>query len=178
MIQTTADIIETIENDNMEQISLLLRDLIKTHRVGEGNTLRQLHKRYMLESVPIYDRKQSAYEKIDRRTASDFYGDIVDTKTGYMGNAVSIDLDREEYTNNGVLNESDFDADKDAMHNFFLDNASEDQNSSRTGSLTHTHKSHTNTHTHKHTHAHAHTLFSPAGFGRPSHPGVRATHST
>ena len=129
MIQTTADIIETIENDNMEQISLLLRDLIKTHRVGEGNTLRQLHKRYMLESVPIYDRKQSAYEKIDRRTASDFYGDIVDTKTGYMGNAVSIDLDREEYINNGVFNESDFDADKDAMHNFFLDNASEDQNS-------------------------------------------------
>ena len=128
-MQTTDDIIRTIENDVAEQVSAMLRDLIKTHRLGEGRALHQLHRRYMLESAPIYDRKPSAYEKVDRRTANDFYADIVDTKAGYMGNAVSIDLDREKYTRNGTFDEVDFDADKDMMSNFFMDNASEDQNS-------------------------------------------------
>ena len=128
-MQTTDDIIRTIENDVAEQVSAMLRDLIKTHRLGEGRALHQLHRRYMLESAPIYDRKPASYEKVDRRTANDFYADIVDTKAGYMGNAVSIDLDREKYTRNGTFDEVDFDADKDMMSNFFMDNASEDQNS-------------------------------------------------
>lgn len=128
-MQTTRDIIAIIEKDGAEQISIMLRDLVKTHRLGDGMKLKQLYKRYMLEDVPIKKREPASYEKVDRRTANDFYGDIVDTKTGYMGNAVSIDLDREKYQVNGVLNESAFDGDNETLHNFSLDNASEDQNS-------------------------------------------------
>jgi SPP1 family phage portal protein len=128
-MQTTQDILTLIESDNLDTISMMLEDLVKTHRLGEGNSLRQLYKRYMLKNVPIYERKPLPYEKIDRRTANDFYGDIVDTKAGYMGNSVSVDLDRAAYDRDGVFDESDYEADMEWLNNFSLDNDSEDRNS-------------------------------------------------
>jgi SPP1 family phage portal protein len=129
MMQTTADIVSIIQNDNMNDISMLLRDLVKTHRLGEAQELRRLYKRYMLESVPIYDRKPANFEKVDRRTANDFFGDIVDTKTGYMGNQVSIDLDKEKYNRDGVFDEADYEADSQMLYDFAIDNYAEDRNS-------------------------------------------------
>lgn len=128
-MQTTQDIVSIIQSDNLDSISALLRDLVKTHRLGEGNTLRQMHKRYMMQSVPIYNRKPLPFEKVDRRTANDFYGDIVDTKTGYMGNAVSIDLDRIRYERDGEFDEVDYKSDGEYLADFALENNSEDKNS-------------------------------------------------
>lgn len=129
MIQTTEQINAIIETDLDEVTSKMLRDLIKEHRTNVGKRQQNLWMRYTMQDVPIYNREPAAYEKVDRRTANDFYGDIVDTKVGYMGNEVTVSLDRGEYTQGGALNEDLFTVDRDALRGFALENAAEDQNS-------------------------------------------------
>lgn len=128
MIQTTSDITRVIEQDQTEIISKMLADLIKEHK-PTADRQRKLWMRYTLEDAPIYHRKPANYEKVDRRTANDFYADIVDTKAGYMGNEVSVSLDRGEYKSGDQVNETAFDSNREVMHRFAMRNATEDLNS-------------------------------------------------
>jgi SPP1 family phage portal protein len=98
MPQTTDDIVKAIQSDVEGITSKMLADLIETHQMKTGKRQKSLWDRYTLEDVPIYHRKQAKWIKIDRKIADDFYANIVDTKTGYMGNEVVVSLNREEYT--------------------------------------------------------------------------------
>ena len=133
MIQTTDDIIATINSDVEGVTSLMLKDLIKTHMMDEGRKRKALWERYTLTDVPIYHRKQTSYTKVDRKIANDFYADIVDTKQGYMGNEVTITVNREEYKVKGELNESEYDKDRLHLRDFQRKTSSEDQNSEMVG---------------------------------------------
>ena len=129
MIQTTEDIIQVIERNQEELTSRMLKELITDHRSGDGNRVRGLWERYKLANAEILSRVPAAYEKVDRRIANDFYADVVDTKTGYMGNEVTVSLDRENFKTDGVLNEEEFGDQRKWLRMFQLMNSVEDQNS-------------------------------------------------
>jgi len=128
-MQTTEDIIKAIENDDFAVTSLMLRDLIETHLTGEGKHIKDLWKRYTLEDVPIYHHKVANYTKVNEKLAHDFYADVVDTKTGYMGNEVTTSINRETYKTNNVVNESEYSKDRLFLHDWNRSVYSEDKNS-------------------------------------------------
>ena len=129
MIQTTKDIVEVIEQDKIEITSQMLKHLIQEHREGDGKKRRKLWDRYELEDADIFHREPANYEKVDRKVANDFYADIVDTKTGYMGNEVTVSLNKEEFKTDDILNEEEYDDRRKWLRMFALQNSAEDQNS-------------------------------------------------
>ena len=129
MIQTTKDILDVIEQNKIEVTSQMLKQIITEHKEGEGKKRRKLWKRYNLEDADIFHRTPANYEKVDRKIANDFYADIVDTKTGYMGNEVTVSLNKEEFKSDNVLNEEEYDEKRKWLRMFALENSSEDQNS-------------------------------------------------
>ena len=129
MIQTTQQITDAIKENNTGVISLMLADLIDEHMRGEGHRTRKLWDRYNQDDVPIQHKTVEAYEKINSKIANDFYGDIVDTKTGYMGNEVTVGLGREAYTLNKNFNESEYDNDRAFLRDWQIETDSLDKNS-------------------------------------------------
>ncbi|KKK48333.1 hypothetical protein LCGC14_3146140, partial [marine sediment metagenome] len=97
MAQTTGDILKAMESDVESITSKMLSDLIKSFRLDKGREYLKLWDRYILKDVPIYHHKVANYTKVNEKIANDFYADIVDTKTGYMGNEVTTSLTREKY---------------------------------------------------------------------------------
>ncbi len=132
-MHTTEDIIKAIESDVMGITSKMLADLIKTFRASKGNDYIKLWKRYTLDDVPIYHHKVANYTKVNEKLAHDFYADIVDTKTGYMGNEVTTSLNREQYKEDGELNEKEYLADREHLRDFQVRTNSEDGNSEMVG---------------------------------------------
>jgi SPP1 family phage portal protein len=104
MVQTTEQIVRIIESGNEDITSKMLADLIEDHRHGEGKRQKALWMRYTLEDAPIMHRVPANYEKVDRKIADDFYADVVDTKVGYMGNDVSVSLDKEKFPDEAEYN--------------------------------------------------------------------------
>lgn len=100
MPQNTADIIKTIQNDNERVVSKMIWDLIDSHERGFGGEARSIYKRYCQDrdGVPVFSRTFANYEKVHRKIPNDFVGDIVDLKTGYMGNEVVVDIDKRKVT--------------------------------------------------------------------------------
>jgi SPP1 family phage portal protein len=129
MPQTTEDILRKIKSDDMAVISLLLSDLIEEHIRGEGNDKKKLWDRYTQKDVPIYHHTVANYTKVNEKIANDFYGDIVDTKTGYMGNEVTTGLSREFYTVNENFNEEEYKRDRKFLRDWQMQTESIDQNS-------------------------------------------------
>ena len=97
MPQTTEDILAAIESDNIAIISDMLKNLITTHKLNEGGEQKQLYERYKqsVEGVPVLTKDYENWEKVHKFLPNDFYGDIVDLKTGYMGNAIIIEVDKD-----------------------------------------------------------------------------------
>ena len=131
MIQTTEQITQIIQSDSESAMLTLIAELVKEHKMGRGKEQRALYDRYMQEKqgVPILSRPKNHLDKVDRRIPNDFFGDIVDTKTGYMGNEVVVELDREKYKNDGEFDELDYDRDNEALRDFQLMNDTLDLNS-------------------------------------------------
>ena len=129
MIQTTQELLDIIETDNEEVTSYMLKDLITAHREGPAKKWLYLWDRYNLDEAEIFHRRQASYEKVDRKIGNDFYADIVDTKTGYMGNEVTVSLNREEMKTDDVLDEEEFKEARKYLRMFSIQNATEDQNS-------------------------------------------------
>ncbi len=96
MPQNTQDIIKALESANENTVSKMLWDLIKTHKLKEGGEQQKLYARYEQthEGVPIYKKQFQNYEKVTERIPNDFFGDIIDLKTGYMGNEIIIEIDK------------------------------------------------------------------------------------
>ena len=129
MAQTTDDILKAIESDNLQVTSLMLSSLIEDHILGEGQRIKNLWKRYRLKDVPIYSHKVANYTKVNEKIAHDFYRDVVDTKTGYMGNEVSTSLNRESYKVDKILNEPEYLKDRLFLREWQNRTYSEDINS-------------------------------------------------
>lgn len=129
MIQTTAEITEAIQGGNIDFTSQMLKHLITEHRGGEGDRIKGLWKRYKLEDPPIKSLPVANYEKVVRRTANDFFADIVDTKAGYMGNQVSVNLNREVYKRGDKIDEERFGRDREKLRLWQIRSYSEDLNS-------------------------------------------------
>jgi len=128
-MQTTADILKAMESDSLQVISLMLTDLIEEHMLGEGKHIRDMWKRYKLKDAPIYSHKVANYTKVNEKIAHDFFADVVDTKTGYMGNEVTTSINKESYKTNDVLNEPDYDRDNTFLRDWNNRNYTEDKNS-------------------------------------------------
>ena len=129
MIQTTEDILAVIKSDSETLTSDLIASLVKDARHNEGARRQKLWDRYNLKNIPIQFKKLANYEKEFDRIANDFYADVVDTKTGYMGNEVTTGLIREEYEVNNNLNEVVYDKDRKFLHDYQVMSNSEDKNS-------------------------------------------------
>ena len=129
MIQTTEDILAVIKSDSETLTSDLIASLVKDARHNEGARRQKLWDRYNLKNIPIQFKKLANYEKEFDRIANDFYADVVDTKTGYMGNEVTTGLIREEYEVNNNLNEVVYDKDRKFLHDYQVMSNSEDSNS-------------------------------------------------
>jgi len=110
MPQTTTDIVNAIAADNELIVSKMLHDLIKEHDISEGARTRKLYLRYKQdkEGVPIFSKEFASYEKVHDKIPNDFYGDIVDLKTGYMGNEIVIEIDQRKVNADEAKNESEF----------------------------------------------------------------------
>jgi len=104
-MQSTQDILDVIARDNETIISNMLHDLIDEHSMGEGRLQSTLYNRYKQErtGVPIFAKKFANYEKAHERIPNDFFGDIIDLKTGYMGNEIVIEIDERKVTQEAEL---------------------------------------------------------------------------
>jgi hypothetical protein len=141
MPQTTEDILRIIEESNADVLSEMLNNLIKEHRREKGDREQTLYKRYIQDkdAVPILTRRKANPMKINEKLGNDFFGDIVDTKTGYMGNEISVELKKDNYYKeepdeetgepHDVLNENDYDVDTQKLKDFSIRNDTEDTNS-------------------------------------------------
>ena len=125
MPQTTRDIINAIETDYEKIISKMLHELIKEHESKEGHRTSRLYLRYKQdpEGVPVYNKEFANYEKVTRKLPNDFYGDIVDLKTGYMGNEIVIGIDEKKISAGELTKENEF------LQDFAKENNTADLNS-------------------------------------------------
>lgn len=118
-----------VEQDETALISAMLEDLIEGHRARTGAKQRALAKRYEQEGLPIQTRRTRNPNKIDERVPNDFYADIVDTKTGYMGNEVLVTLKKERFVTDDGGTVPEYDRLSQALEDFQTLNFAVDQNS-------------------------------------------------
>lgn len=132
-MQTTQDILRAMLSGSDGVTSKMLASLIRDHRANEGHNRQKLWKRYTLTDVPIHHHEVKNYIKVNEKLAHDFYADVVDTKTGYMGNEVTTSLNRDEYKTNDILNESAYQTDRKHLSMYQTETSSEDMNSEMVG---------------------------------------------
>jgi SPP1 family phage portal protein len=115
------DIIEQLHVNEAMLTSEMLRDLVEEQRAprGRGRITKQLESRYDQSKVPIKEKRVANPQKVNEKIPNDFFSDIVDTKQGYMGNEVTVELDPQKYG----------DAENDVVKRFLTLNDSIDQNS-------------------------------------------------
>lgn len=90
----------TISRAANENVSRIISDLIKEHRTQHDRMI-NLYLRYRgdVNGVPIFSRTLPSETKINAQINNDFFGEIIDTKTGYvLGNPI----DYETGIENGV----------------------------------------------------------------------------
>ena len=126
MPQNTQDIIRTIESQNESVVSAMLFDLIDQHKQGDGRVSREAYGRYKQDhaSVPIFNKPVANYEKVHEKLPNDFVGDIVDLKTGYMGNEIIIGVDERKVPEEAARTTAD-----GFLREFATDNSLVDGNS-------------------------------------------------
>jgi SPP1 family phage portal protein len=127
MPQNTQELIRTIESQNEKVISAMLWDLIEEHKLQEGNKQKELDERYRQtrEGVPIFKKKFANYEKVTEKIPDDFFGDIVDLKTGYMGNEIIIGIDARKVENEAERDDDDLFLSEFSQQESLLDENSE-----------------------------------------------------
>ena len=110
MPQNTAEITRLLKSDNQAIISDMLKDLIKSHKMGAGGKSAELYKRYKQDrdGVPVFGKKFQNYEKAHYRIPNDFMGDMIDLKTGYMGSEVTIEVDEKKVGDAEHVTQSEF----------------------------------------------------------------------
>jgi len=114
---------------NGQVTSQIIKDLIADH-APRAVKMKALYKRYRADydGVPIFQRRFEDPNKINNKLNNDFFSDIVDTKVGYFaGQPISYNLDKVSYSSeDGELNEADFQAHKTVLDRFKITNNVED----------------------------------------------------
>lgn len=114
---------------NGQVTSQIIKELISDH-APRASKMRNLYKRYKAEQdgVPIFTRPMPDANKINNRLNNDFFSDIVDTKVGYFaGEPIAYNLDKVSYSSeDGELNEADFQAHNSVLDRFKITNSIED----------------------------------------------------
>ena len=126
---TNEEIIRIAEQGQADLMSDMLEDLIEGHRAHRGAKARELYERYKQENLPIQTRLTRNPNKIDERIPNDYFADIIDTKTGYMGNEVHVELQKERFLDEAGSTVPEYDEIGALIEDFSTLNNSEDQNS-------------------------------------------------
>lgn len=121
----TDDITKRIEIDNIAIQSKTLNALVMEQRLGRGAEIGALEKRYAAKGLPIQTKKVANPQKVNEKLPNDFYGDVVDNKQGYMGNEVTVELDKTKFEEG----DSEYDRASEALHDFATLNDAIDENS-------------------------------------------------
>ena len=114
---------------NGQVTSQIIKDLIADH-APRAAKMKALYKRYRADydGVPIFQRSFEDPNKINNKLNNDFFSDIVDTKVGYFaGEPIAYNLDKVSYSSeDGELNEADFQAHNSVLDRFKITNNIED----------------------------------------------------
>ena len=125
-MQTTKEIITTLEQNQMETTSLMLHDLIKQNEIERAGKEKAFSLRYKQakNGVPVFSKHYQNYEKVSARIPADFFGDIVDVKTGYLGNEISVTVNEKIVENDAErMRQSEW------LHRFGMREHTSDRNS-------------------------------------------------
>lgn len=125
------EIISQLQVNQAEITSNMLRDLVAEARAPKSRQriAHELEERYEQCGIPIQVRESRNPNKIDERVPNDFFSDIIDTKQGYMGNEVGIELDRTPYEDSNGNVSPAYDEHTKVLHDFQTLNDAVDQNS-------------------------------------------------
>ena len=125
-MQTTESIVRAIESDSQTIVSEMLWDLIKAHNTGDGQIQKSMYGRYKQaqEAVPVFRKFYAKWEgKVQEKLPNDFFGDVVDVATGYMGNAITIEFDQKG------IGDQQIDAQEDFLRRWSREESTTDENS-------------------------------------------------
>ena len=125
-MQTTEDILRAMDADNQSVVSDMLWDLIRTHNTGDGQIQKSMYGRYKQSEadVPVFHKFYAKWEgKVTERLPNDFFGDIVDVATGYMGNAITLELDKK------MVGEDEMEAQDEFLRQWSRAESTTDENS-------------------------------------------------
>jgi SPP1 family phage portal protein len=67
--------------------------------------------------VPILERVLANPNKVNNKVPNDFFGDIIDTKQGYMGNQITVEIKKDKYPETQYKTITDFLADYEVLNN-------------------------------------------------------------
>lgn len=116
--QTMDDILKALKAGS-DVTSMILFDLLEEYQ-ARRDTMEALYQRYVGDSrgVPIKTRKLANPNKVNNKLASDFFGDVVDTKVGYFGTGIGVELSKTEYTEGETFREEAYSADADVISDY------------------------------------------------------------
>ena len=126
---TNEEIMQIAEQNRTDLMSAMIEDLVEGHRAHRGGVAKSLFERYQQKNLPIQTRNTRNPNKIDERIPNDYFADIIDTKTGYMGNAVHVEVQKGRFTDESGATVPEFDRVSAAIDDYSNLNDSEDQNS-------------------------------------------------
>ena len=92
--QALTDLTSALVVGNSKVVGDVIEQAISDNEERRGEQI-ELHDRYEGDA-PIFHRKLKNPDKVNNRLFNDFFGDVVDTKQGYMGNSPTVVLDSEE----------------------------------------------------------------------------------
>jgi len=124
-MQDTQSIIALIKRNAEEVNGDIIRQIIKDEET-EHNRRYKLYMQYKQSEnyVAIYNRTFDDENKVNRTLPNDFFGDIVDTKIGYLaGKPITYQLDKNSYTTNDQLNEARYEKDIKVINDFLKYNS-------------------------------------------------------
>ncbi|MCK4822036.1 phage portal protein, partial [bacterium] len=119
-MQDTSSIIALMKQ-NAEKVNGEIIGQIVKDGTAERDRRLKLYKQYKQSSdtVAIYKRPFDDENKINRKLPNDFFGDIVDTKVGYLaGKPITYQLDKNPYMEEEVLSEERYDKDIEVVNDF------------------------------------------------------------
>ena len=125
-----AAIIATMSADGQAVMSDIFNSLLKDHKPKHDQMISN-YKRYQAshspDGVPVFTRKFTDANKINRKLNDAFDADIIDVKLGYMlGNQLLYVMDKSAYTTGETLNQGAYDVAQKFLTDFNLANNSED----------------------------------------------------
>ena len=124
-MQDTQSIIALIKQNAEKVNGEIIRQIIKDEE-GEHTRRYELYMQYKqsTDHVAIYDRTFEDENKVNRKLPNDFFGDIVDTKVGYLaGKPITYQLDKNPYMAEDQLDEVRYDKDMVVVNDFLKYNS-------------------------------------------------------